>query len=120
MNPIDELVARTFCARNLAHLHHFQTQSLAEHMALDEFYHDVIAAVDKIVEGYQGRFSLIALSGFPAHEKFEDSVKYFGGELRWIEQNKSAIDRGNAAIGNQVDELAGVYNKLIYKLRNLR
>ena len=56
---IEQLVAKTFASRNAAHLQHWRTSSFSEHMALNEFYDEIIELVDNLVEAYQGAFGLI-------------------------------------------------------------
>ena len=52
---VKELVQRVFSARNCTHLQHWNTSSYAEHMALGDFYDDVIDLIDSFVEAYQGK-----------------------------------------------------------------
>lgn len=59
---IEELIARVFGTRNAAHLAHWKEASGYRHETLAAFYGDVLDALDKLVEAYQGAFDLVAES----------------------------------------------------------
>ena len=119
---IEELISRVFYARNVAHLAHFEhwrTESYSEHKALGKFYDNIIDAIDKLVEAYQGAFSLIG--NIPAPKVTErDVLKLLEADADWIEENHEAICKGNRAVANLVDGVTEVYLTTIYKLRNLK
>jgi hypothetical protein len=119
---INQLVALVFCARNEAHLAHWNTDSLSEHLALNEFYDDVLGPLDELVEGYTAAFGKIGTE-LPEDEADEESEKPILARLKeqtnWINKNRSKVCRNVSALENIVDELSGVYLKAIYKLENL-
>ena len=119
---IEQLISRVFYARNVAHFEHWRAKgdgSFAKHMSLGDFYDDVIDAIDKLVEAYQGAFELIG--NIPAPKVSErDVLKLLEADADWIEENHEKICKGNRAVGNLVDTVTGVYLSAIYKLRNLR
>ena len=119
---IEQLIARVFYARNVAHFEHWRatgTGSYAKHQALGSFYEEVIEAIDDLVEAYQGAFNLIG--SIPAPETPNgDVLKLLEGDAAWIEENHEDICQGNRAVANLIDSLTGVYLSAIYKLRNLR
>lgn len=119
---IEQLIARVFYARNLAHFEHWRatgTGSYAKHQALGSFYDDVIDAVDALVEAYQGAFDLIG--NIPAPEISKgDVLKVLEADAAWIEENHEGICQGNRAVANLIDTVTGVYLSTIYKLRNLK
>lgn len=119
---IEELISRVFYARNVAHFEHWRAKgdgSFAKHMALGDFYDDVIDAIDKLVETYQGAFSLIG--SIPAPKVAErDVLKLLEADADWIEENHEAICRGNRAVANLIDGVTEVYLTAVYKLRNLK
>lgn len=119
---IEQLIARVFYARNVAHFEHWRatgTGSYAKHQALGSFYEEVIEAIDDLVEAYQGAFDLIG--SIPAPETPSgDVLKLLEGDAAWIEENHEDICQGNRAVANLIDSLTGVYLSTIYKLRNLK
>ena len=119
---IEQLIARVFYARNVAHFEHWKAKgegSFAKHMALGEFYNAVIEDIDKLVEAYQGAFSLIGNIPAPQAEGV-DALSLLEGDAEWIEENHEDICKGNRAVANLIDTLTGTYLSTIYKLRNLK
>lgn len=119
---IEQLIARVFYARNVAHFEHWRAKgdgSFAKHMALGEFYDGVIDALDPLVEAYQGAFEIIG--NIPAPEMPSgDVLKLLESHAAWIEEHHEAICKGNRAVANLIDTLTGTYLSAIYKLRNLK
>ena len=115
---IEELVAKVFAARNAAHLEHWATSSFAQHMALGNFYDEVIEVIDKLVESYQGNFSKIKRA--PLKDESGEIIDILEDQAIWIGEHRREIARGVAALENIVDELTHVYLSTIYKLRNLK
>lgn len=119
---IEELISRVFYARNVAHFEHWRAKgdgSFAKHMALGDFYDDVIEAIDRLVEVYQGAFKLIG--NIPAPKVSErDVLKLLEADAAWIEEHHEDICEGNRAVANLIDGVTEVYLSGIYKLRNLK
>jgi DNA-binding ferritin-like protein len=119
---IEELISRVFYARNVAHFEHWRAKgdgSYAKHKALGHFYDDIIDAIDKLVEAYQGAFELIG--NIPAPKVAErDVLKLLEADADWIEEHHEDICKGNRAVANLIDGVTGVYLSTIYKLRNLK
>ncbi len=119
---IEQLIARVFYARNLAHFMHWRAKgegSFAKHMALGEFYDNVIDAIDPLVEAYQGAFDLIGAIPTPENVS-SDCLKCFEEDAAWIEEHHEEICKGNRAVANLIDTVTGVYLSTIYKLKNLK
>lgn len=115
---IEELVAKVFAVRNLTHLEHWRTKSFAQHMALGDFYDEVIDLLDNLVEAYQGNFGKIGKVKL-VNETEEDCIKCLTNDVAWIAKNRSEIAQEVDALENIVDEITGLYLKTLYKLENL-
>ena len=116
---IAELISRAFTTRNLLHFAHWNTKSLAQHLATGDLYDDIIEDIDEIVECFQGKNGLLSGLRTPAAEVPNDIVAHIRREMDWVEANRDRIAGGNNAIGNLVDTLTGHYQKCVYKLENL-
>jgi hypothetical protein len=115
---IEQLIAKTFATRNAAHLAHWKTKSLSEHLALGEFYDGIPDLVDKIVESYQGAYALIGdVDIQPVAPK--NMIKNLLEDVMWINKNREKISQGLSAIENLIDSLSDHYLSTIYKLKNL-
>jgi DNA-binding ferritin-like protein len=119
---IEELISRVFYARNVAHFEHWRAKgegSYAQHKTLGKFYDGIIDAIDRLVEVYQGAFSLIG--NIPATKVTEpDVLKLLEADAAWIEEHHEDICKGNRAVANLIDGVTEVYLTTIYKLRNLK
>jgi len=116
---IEELVAKVFSSRNNAHLQHWRTKSFAQHMALGEFYDEVIEILDTLVEAYQGNFGLIGEVPDVEQNHNKDSIKMLTADVAWIAENRAKVAQDVDALENIIDELTGLYLKTLYKLENL-
>ena len=118
---LEELIARVFYARNVAHFEHWRAEGVggyARHKALGEFYEGVIDAVDALVEAYQGAFELVGAIPAPK-TKAEDILMILVEDAAWIEKNHDKICKGNRAVANLIDGVTEIYLTTTYKLRNL-
>jgi len=115
---IEELVARLFATRNAAHPQHCATRSYAEHVALGDFYDQVIDAIYDFVEARQGAFGLIGDVDVEAIEK-NNIAEHIRQEARWVGQNADQITGKVRGLQNLVDAITDVYMKTYYKLTNL-
>lgn len=117
---IEELTARVFEARDIAHRAHWRTKSYAQHMALGAFYEDVIEHVDALVEAYQGKNGLIGDFNCTTRSVTPNKmVDYLAEEAAWISTHRSEIADECPTIANLVDNLIAVYHQTVYKLEHL-
>lgn len=115
---IEELVSRTFIARDVAHREHLRSRSYSQHMALGDFYDAVVGQIDEIVECYQGEFGLLA--DFQIEMGPVGNITtWLQAEMDWIETHRDAISGGSASIANLIDGLVAIYQRAIYKLTYL-
>ena len=115
---IEELVARSFALRDSVHLAHWATRSFAEHMALGEFYDEIIEHIDSTIEVYQGCYGLLKEVKPLSYSK-DNILNQIVDEANWIAENRDAIAKNNQVIENQLDELGAFYASTAYKLKFL-
>lgn len=114
---IDGLIATTFAARNQAHIEHWNTDSYAKHVALGDFYDEIVDLIDTFVEAYQGKFGLVGkVKLVPSAQPLLEMLKE---DVQWIEDNHEDLCKGIKALGNLLDNITGLYLSTIYKLENL-
>ena len=114
-------VALLFLARDVAHRVHLKTRSFAEHMALNEFYEEIVDKADAFAEAYQGCYNELLNIPLLTNEYKGNIVDVLEKQKEWIEANREAIvDRKNTALHNIIDEAVVVYDKALYKLRFLK
>lgn len=119
-NKAGQLAAMIFVGRDMAHRAHWKTSSYAEHMALGAFYEEVVPLIDAFVESYQGRYDE-RLDVPLADNEFEGEIAdVLEQQMTWIEDNRERIcSREETALHNRLDEIVGLYQQTLYKLRML-
>ena len=113
---IEELIDKTFHIRDASHIAHWKTKSYSEHMALGDYYEDIIEKIDELIEAYQGTFGIIG----KVQEQDTDIAKSINDMIIWLNENRSEIGRNVASIENIVDELTALNMRTLYKLENLK
>jgi hypothetical protein len=115
---IEQLVSRVFAARDVAHREHHRTSSYAAHMALGDFYEQIIEQIDEIVECYQGQFDLIGDYQVETSPVININA-WLAAEMDWISSNAEEISNGDGSIENLIDGLIAIYQRTLYKLTKL-
>lgn len=114
---INELVTRSFAARDISHLRHWETKSYAAHLALGNFYSDVIGATDAVVENYIGMFGKFKAESFSIKADYAtDMAEYLQAEADWLETNLQELSNGSESISNLIQTLISVYTKACFML----
>ena len=114
-------VALLFLGRDIAHRVHLKTRSFSEHMALNDFYNDIVESADEFAEAYQGCYDELLNIPLLTNDYKGNIVDVLEAQKKWIEDNREAIvPRTNTALHNIIDEAVGIYDKALYKLRFLK
>lgn len=117
---IGEFISLLFLSRDVAHKEHLRTKSYAHHMALNDFYNEIIELADDLAEAYQGRNGIIEIPGMD-DEDVGDIVQQLKRYLSWIDTNRyQAVAKEDTAIQNIIDEIVALYLSTLYKLQNLK
>lgn len=121
---INVFFGNLFRLRDQIHLTHLkpvnpgQPGSYAQHKALNEFYDELLDAIDTLIESYQGKYGLINVT-VPACATVDP--------ISAIEGLANLTDGGNVYtmfketwIQNQLDEISMLCYQTIYKLKFLK
>lgn len=95
---------------------HLMTNKYSEHIALDEFYSDIVDKVDALIENWMG-----------THEKVEEYLNLLEGDyeaLEYMEELRKIVVEGRELMDSSelescVDDILGLIDRTIYKLREL-
>jgi hypothetical protein len=120
MNTVSKFISILLSSREQAHIFHLQSQSYAQHKALQGYYEDIVALIDMYVESYQGRYGV--LRGYmPTNTILEDdtTVSYFMGLQKFVDEIRGQLPQ-DGELNNTVDEIAGLISGTIYKLKFLK
>jgi hypothetical protein len=119
-----EFVGTLFLARDVAHSVHLNVKgigSYAKHVALNEFYDNIVELADKFAEAYQGRHGLIGPIMLMSAKKTGGIVDFIKGSLKDIEDARYEVcSKNDTALQNIIDEIVGQYLSTLYKLENLQ
>lgn len=118
---IEDFVSRMFAIRDAAHLAHWAAKgkgSFAAHMALGDFYDELIDKLDAYVEVYQGYFGLIGPVR-PTPYSRDDVMGQIRSLAAWMEEHCDDICREKPALENLLQDIEGLFASTYYKLKNL-
>jgi hypothetical protein len=117
-----ELLNRLFESREVSHAYHLQTQSFAEHKALEGYYESIVGLIDELVEVYQGQFGII--DGYQMMVRdvdMNDMLRYFEDLATYCQdKRKSVITPETEHLISILDDIQILIYKTLYKLKNLK
>lgn len=109
-------VARAFAVRTAAHVAHLTTTSYAQHIALDEFYTELLDLTDRYAEvamGKEGRFSSI-----PSHQPPKGAIVEAIEDFRTVVIEELNDDDDCAALVNILTDIEELTLRTLYKLKS--
>ena len=119
---VGQFISTLFASRTQAHVFHLQTDSFAEHSALNTYYDEIVGITDGIVESYQGKYGIISGYGNIALQEFQNCegvIMYFETLCMYVEKSRQMLPQ-DTYIQNQIDEVVALINSTMYKLRFLK
>ena len=114
-----ELFMQCRQAATAMHFFHLSTPSYAAHKASNTFYTDIIDLVDTFAENFIGRYGKFEMMPNVKIPQNNDGLAIAAGLLQWIDTNRANIT-DDSEIQNIIDEISGLCNSTIYKLRELK
>ena len=119
---MNEYIGTLFQSRNQAHIYHLQTPSYAKHMALNDYYEDIIDIIDDLVEAYQGKYDILKgykmIGTLKDLESDEDIVNYFEQIAKYCELKREKLPQ-DSYLKNHYDEVDSLIRSTLYKLKRL-
>lgn len=117
------LFSKLFESREMAHVYHLQVNgeqgSHASHVALNEYYDNILDFIDTLVETYTGQYGIV--DGYDVIDTKEtrtkDKVEYFEGLVTFIKHARQAISVEDTHLHNIVDEIVALIYRTLYKLK---
>lgn len=124
MKEAGQFVALLFLARDMAHRAHLKATgpgSFAAHMALGNFYEEIVERADAFAEAYQGRYNELLDIPLLENEYAGEIADVLEQQMAWIEDSREQIcKRNETALHNLIDEAVSLYQSTLYKLRFLQ
>ena len=115
-----DFVGTLFLARDVAHSVHLNTRSYAKHVALNEFYDNIVELADKFAEAYQGRHGMIGPITLMSAKKTGNITEFLQDSMDDIEKMRYEVcKKDDTPLQNIIDEIVGQYLSTLYKLKFL-
>lgn len=119
MEQFGTFIGTLMQSRNQAHIYHLQTNSFAQHMALQAYYEGIIPLIDSLVESYQGAYGI--LRGYKMAgtiKEDENPIIYFEGLGKFVDAILPSLPQDTFLL-NQYDEVSTLIQSTKYKLKFL-
>ena len=101
------------------HVYHLQTRSFARHKALEVFYNSIGDLLDKYIETFQGKYTILdKYRGIDIDNNSENCIAYLTGLMNI--NNNTKIGLFDSDLDNIKVEINELINQTIYKLKNLK
>jgi len=115
-----DFVGTLFLARDVAHSVHLNTRSYSKHVALNEFYDNIVELADKFAEAYQGRYGMIGPISLMSAKKTSNILEFLQDSMEDIERMRYDVcKKDDTPLQNIIDEIVGQYLSTLYKLKFL-
>ena len=106
-----------FDIKHNAHTLHLETNSYAQHMALNSLYEDIIEITDRFVESYQGKYGIF--------KNYENIMVYKGNPIDYVKMKVEYMENERGGIKEGylqqiLDEGIELMYSTLYKLKELK
>ena len=122
---MEELASVFFHSRTQAHVFHTRvrgTGALALHLALENYYTEIVPLIDGLVESYQGMYGLIEykdVKGVDNNAEKDNIINYFTKLCTYLEAARKDEKLQHSWMQNDIDNIATLLYSTKYKLINL-
>ncbi len=103
----------------VAHRFHLATGKYSAHAALNDYYDAAPAAIDDLIEAYQGiygRVTPLRVDDLPE----DDAIIYFTALRDFINDNKDLFDDDDTEVFSRLDDVLSLIDSTLYKLKELK
>jgi DNA-binding ferritin-like protein len=119
---MNDYIAMLMQSRTQTHVYHLQTTSYAKHIALNEYYNQIVELIDGISESYQGKYGILSEFQIDASIKNlkndRDVIDYFEKLRRYCELMREKLPQDRFLV-HQYDDVDTLINTTVYKLKFL-
>lgn len=116
---IMKLFIKLFSSRQIAHNEHLKTDLYSAHIALQEYYEEILDLTDDLIESYQGQFGLID----PITTLYldcEDFIGYLEAFAKEVNAVAGSMPEQAGHLANIMQEISALMYKTVYKLKYLK
>lgn len=100
---------------------HLKTDKYSAHMALNEFYDEIVELVDTLIENYMGIYGKVGEYKNLMSTDKQSAIDYLS-ELRafTIESREALIDEKDTELWSDIDDILALIDSTLYKLKELK
>lgn len=119
---MEKLLNKLFESREVTHAIHLKTDSYSQHIALDEYYTNIIDLIDELAEVYQGQYNKVGdYMDMESKPDMSDIVKYLESVTKYVkDKRKELINEDNGHLISIFDNITVLQYRTLYKLKNLK
>jgi hypothetical protein len=118
---VEKLISLLFFARDYAHKVHLTSDSYSDHMALNEFYEEIVELTDDLAEAWMGKYGALKDVPIMTNKPTGDAGEVLKNQVEWIEKNRYKVcEKDEAALQSLVDSIVVLYYSTIYKLTRFK
>ena len=116
---IQQFLGLLFAARDFSHKAHLNTDSFAQHMALGDFYDEIIDLADSLAESWMGR-NLQKVGEIPTITAPKGEPLTVMKRLLDVVKDSRDFTDGDTMLSNIMDEIEQLFTSTLYKLKFLK
>lgn len=99
---------------------HLQTDKYSDHKALNEYYDDIVDAVDDLIEAWQGINGKTGELKNTIDTKFDDPVPYLEELKKFTKEGREElINKDDTELWSTIDDILNLIDSTLYQLEEL-
>ena len=99
---------------------HLETSKYSDHKALNDYYDDIVDAVDKLIEDYQGIYGKLGDLKNTMSTTINDPIGYLSDLKKFVKTGRNdLIKEDDTEIWSDIDEVLSIIDSTLYKLKEL-
>lgn len=112
-----EVIGVLFMSRTYSHMAHLKTPSYSKHMALNEFYDNIVELADTLAEAAQGLYGKLNVPFVEIKGNVDEPITTLEAHLTMVK--RLSKNCGEPYLDNIMQEIEAQYRSTLYKLREL-
>lgn len=116
---IQQFIGLLFASRDYAHKSHLNTESYAQHKALESFYDEIVGLADDLAETWMGR-NLTKIGEIPVITPPKGEPLVVIQRLLEVLKDTRDFVNNDSVLSNIIDEIEQLFLSTIYKLKFLK
>ena len=116
MATVSEFISVLRNSSPQVHIFHNQTKIYSEHVALGDYYDDVLDLIDRIAETYTALYGKIdgyKSAPYRDYVSADDTITYFQTLYSYVQKNRSVFT--DSFIENIIDELSELLAQTLFR-----